>query len=262
MSSPTPLKQIVLIRRKAGQSISQFFKYHYQEHGRLSVGPTPQETPLAYYQTHFFDSSYSSSTPAMPSWAGHNDQAELYFSDGPHIGQVFGSAHVREVVGPDGKNFNDFAAAIPMFVVEEVIAGEGPAPIHQGTEQSIVATYWVQAKDSGIGHVELAKKLNPKIAEAFGKLSSKVVANVALPDEAGTLKYFRGQDAPDFSAAYQVFLRDIDEVSSFDAARIELEKELGNVVDISTSFVVYGVRGIVFDREHVPFDKSRQPKLP
>jgi hypothetical protein len=39
------IKQLVVLRRKAGLSREEFFDYHYQKHGAISTGPTPAETP-------------------------------------------------------------------------------------------------------------------------------------------------------------------------------------------------------------------------
>lgn len=256
-----PIKQLVLVRRRSGQSVQQFLDYHYQQHGRHSQAPTPEETPLVYFQTHFFDSIYSSATPAQPLWSGHNDAAELYFSDMAHLGRVFGSKHVREVVGPDGKNFNDFAATIAMFTYEELISGS--EPLEQGDEQVLVASWWVQSRDPKKDLKDFATELKPLVVGAFGDISRKVVVNVALPDEAGMLKYFTGDIAPSYSACYQVYLTDKAQVADFLDKKATLEERAAELVVQETTFATFGIRSVVLDQTRgVRFDASRQPRLP
>lgn len=82
------IKQFGVVRRRAGQSIQQFHNYHYQQHGRISAASIPEETPQTYFQTHHFDSVYSSSSLAQPPWSGHNGSTELYFRDMAHLGKL------------------------------------------------------------------------------------------------------------------------------------------------------------------------------
>lgn len=79
------------------------------------------------------------------------------------------------------------------------------------------------------------------------------------------LKYFQGKDAPSYSAAYQIYLRDPAAVDTFEQARQELESSSAfkGVVQTKTTFVVFGVRSIVFDQtKGIAFSPSRQPRLP
>lgn len=41
----TTIKQLIVLRRKAGLTRKEFFDYHYQEHGKISTGPDPAENP-------------------------------------------------------------------------------------------------------------------------------------------------------------------------------------------------------------------------
>ncbi|EME44909.1 hypothetical protein DOTSEDRAFT_169965 [Dothistroma septosporum NZE10] len=255
----TPIKQFVLVRRRAGQSVQAFFDHHYRIHGKLSDDALPAEKPLAYYQTHFFDSIYANTTLAQSSWSGHNDSTELYFDNEAAMLQVFGSEYVKNVIAPDGQNFNDFAAAIPIITREEVLFNHldhasGP------DEQILTATWWVQATMDD--HSPLIRELNPLVAKAFRPVAFKVVANVALPDDTGILKYFTGESAPAYSAAYQVYLGDKSEIANFVQAQQELERAAGSLIVKETTFVVFGVRSVVLDQPNcIAFDVARQPRL-
>ena len=39
------IKQLIVLRRKAGLTCQEFFDYHYQVHGAISTAPNPGETP-------------------------------------------------------------------------------------------------------------------------------------------------------------------------------------------------------------------------
>ena len=255
----SPIKQFVVVRRRAGQSTQAFFDHHYQVHGKLSDAAIPEEKPLAYYQTHFFDSIYANDTLAQPAWSGHNDSAELYFKDEAAMLQAFSSQYVRTVIGPDGQNFNDFVGAVAIMTHEEILHDSMdrlPGP----DDQMLTATWWVQGTTSD--HRKLAQELNPLVAEAFGSIGVKLVANVALPDGKDLLKYFRGKNAPHYSAAYQVYLRDRADIPAFVQAQQELEQAAGSLIIKETTFVVFGVRSVVVDQLNgVAFDVGRQPKL-
>ena len=259
---PSKIKQLVVLRRRTGQTMQEFFDHHYQVHGALSDQGKPEESPSTYYQTHFFDSAYNRDQLAQPTHTGHNDSTELYFEDEENLKRCFGSQHVREVIGPDGINFNDSAAAIPMFVTEKLIHGDGS--LDQGVEQALVATYYVQASDADADvQTVFPEKLHPEVMQAFGNVSTKIVANVALPDPGNMLKYFRGDVAPVYSAAYQIYLRDQGQIKAFREAQKKLEEGVGGVVKAETAFVTFGVRSVVLDHVHgVKFDKSNQPRLP
>ncbi|KAK6428872.1 hypothetical protein LTR95_014980 [Oleoguttula sp. CCFEE 5521] len=253
-----PLKQFVFVRRRSGMTMKEFFDHHYQVHGFLSYGPSPETMPLACDQTHIFDASYSNSILAQPSWSGHNDSAELYFTDHEHLGRVFQSDHTRNVIAPDAQKFNDFAAATAMMTFEEVIAGSE----QEGDSQLLVTTWCVQASDPAEDHQSFAAKLNPEVAIAFKDISARVVANVAIPDEAGVLRYFKGRSAPSYTAAYQIFLADKGQITAFNKAKTDLEREVESLIVPETSFLVFGVRSVVFDRPRdIPFSITRQPQL-
>ncbi|KAH0044251.1 hypothetical protein KCU78_g429, partial [Aureobasidium melanogenum] len=256
----SPIKQIAVLRRRTGQTVQEFFDHHYQVHGALSRGPVPEETPHVYFQTHFFDSAYRNSSLAQPAWTGHNDATELYFTDGKHLGAVFGSEHVKEKVGPDGPNFNDFAACIAMFAQEEVLSGDSQE--QNESQQAIVAMWLVQEQEAG-AHSPLNECLNGKVLEAFKGCSTKIVANIALPDPENQLRYFQGEQAPKYSAAYQIYLRGADQIKTFRKAQKALEEQVSDVIVVNTAFVCFGVRSLVFDQSRgVTFDEKRQPKLP
>ncbi|KAK4542471.1 hypothetical protein LTR36_006723 [Oleoguttula mirabilis] len=260
---PAAIKQLVVLRRRAGQTTQEFFDHHYQKHGALSDPSAPEETPLTYYQTHFFDAAYNNTSLAQPAWTGHNDATELYFDNEAHVGRVFGSTYVRNVIGPDGANFNDFAATIAMFTQEQLISGS--ASVEQGVEQAIVAMYYLQARDTTADVSKtFPEHVHPLIAQCFGDVSVKVVANVALPDPHNQLKYFQAEAAPSYSVAYQVYLRDKGQIPAFRQAQKKLEESVdGSLVKTESAFVVFGVRSVVFDQaQSIKFDVSRQPRLP
>ncbi|KAJ5776306.1 uncharacterized protein N7511_001317 [Penicillium nucicola] len=71
------IKQLIVLRRKAGMTRQEFFDYHYQVHGAISTGTNSWK----YFQTHFNDSAYHPQGPnfdlnSHPPWAFGDDITE------------------------------------------------------------------------------------------------------------------------------------------------------------------------------------------
>lgn len=151
-----PVKQLVALRRKAGLTKEEYRDYHYQKHGAISTGPTPAETPRKYFQTHFFDTAYhadpTQKVPNVhPPWAFSDGVTELYFDSPEHLKHVFQSEWVAQKVGPDGANFSDFSAVLPMFMREDTvplsITGASASQTHQLDGNAFVAMYFVALRN-------------------------------------------------------------------------------------------------------------------
>lgn len=258
MTGRTFLKQVAFVRRRPGMTTAEYFDYHYKTHGRLSVAPTPGHTPTLYTQTHFFDSAYSSPTPAQPWYSGHNGVTELYFDDLAHVAKTFSSDHVRTVVGPDGANFSDSGASICMFSREEVICGT----VTPGQE-GVVAKYALQGRGDVEDGTKLAGKLREHVVAAFGSCSFAIVVDVRIKDELGILGYFGSKDAPAMSFVYTVYLKDnARSIPAFREALKGFEENVDGLINKEVSFVCFGKRAVVFDStEGTEFDPSHQPDL-
>jgi hypothetical protein len=237
---------------------SEYFDYHYKTHGRLSTAPTPGHTPTIYLQTHFFDSVYSSPSPAHPWYFGHNGVTELYFDDLAHVAKTFSSDHVRTVVGPDGANFSDGGASICMFSREEAVFGAAAT-----SEEGVVAKYALQGRGDVEDGTELAAKLKEHIVAAFGACSSSIVVDVRVKDELGILGYFGSKDAPAMSLVYTVYLKDkARSIPAFREALRSFKEKVDGLINKEVSFVCFGKRAVVFDStEGKEFDPSHQPDL-
>ncbi|KAK4552244.1 hypothetical protein LTR86_010598 [Recurvomyces mirabilis] len=191
-------------------------------------------------------------------WSSLNDTAELHFKDEAHIGRVFGSQYTRDVVGPDGRNSNDFAATIAMFADEKLVHG---APVNQGEEQALVVLYYLDAVDRQEPR-QLAKDVNPAVISAFGGFSKSIIANVSLPDPGNMLRYFQAPGAPTYSSAYQVHLQGKDDIPAFRVAQRQLETSLQDTIKVESASVLFGVRSVVYDQtSDTKFDTVRQPRL-
>ncbi|KAL0930688.1 uncharacterized protein CTRU02_214763 [Colletotrichum truncatum] len=252
------LKMVAIIRRRSGMTRREFFNYHFQVHGSLSTGPSKDLAPKIYYQTHFFDSAYSNESAAQPTFSGHDDTTELYFNDISHVGAVFSSDHVKSVVGPDGRNFNDMAGAIALLSQEQTIYGKDAA-----SNTGLVAKYHLQGADSPEDGSALAAELQDDILAAFAPTARTITWDVRKPDNLGILQYFGSQDGPKLSLILSVYLKDEERsIEAFREAQEAFERKVGQKISKNVSFVCFGKRALIFDHVRgLDFDPSRQPVL-
>ncbi|KAK6857512.1 hypothetical protein PG995_006339 [Apiospora arundinis] len=210
----------------------EFHDYHFQVHGRLSYAG-PDLSPRMYYQTHFFDSAYNAGSAVQPWYAHHNDVTELYWHDLAHLKTAYSSECARAVVGPDGANFNDGAAAMSMFAREETLHDDGSAP-----SEGVVAKYYLRSPGQTGGDTEsFADQLKDPIAESFAACACSIVVDIRTPDTLGILKYFGPQKALDMALIYTMYLKEgASSIAAFRKAQALFEQEAGSMIDKQTAF--------------------------
>ncbi|CEL03916.1 hypothetical protein ASPCAL05053 [Aspergillus calidoustus] len=274
------IKQLVVLRRKAGLTREEFFDYHYQTHGAISTAPTSAETPTKYFQTHLIDSAYHPDTSnkvpnAHPPWALSDGITELYFESPEHLEQVFRSEWVKTKVGPDGANFSDFSAVLPMFVREEEVALSGVSGSSSSSSSSLtprqsedpntfVAVYFVAFRDG-----QAPASAEETVSQFAGSLQNHAGGEVAkltvnVPAEAGfdLAAYFGGAGAamPHYQFVFTVTLRGKESVSGVRRAQKEFEARFATLLDLASTWIAFGERAVVLDQtENIEFDRSRQP---
>ncbi|PYH72187.1 EthD domain-containing protein [Aspergillus vadensis CBS 113365] len=262
------IKQLIALRRKAGLTREEFFDYHYQVHGALSKGPSPSETPLKYFQTHFLDTAYhvdpSQKIPnAHPAWAFNDGLTELYFSSEEHMIQNFASEWVKTKVGPDGANFSDFGAVKPMFVREEVVPLTAIESATSTRERSFVGMYFVALSDvqrSGEKNGEMIDKFTSLLKQHASTEVLELVVNV--PTEVGfdLSAYFGGGRSVPAYYVFMTVLRGKDSVSAVRKVQGIFEDEYAGVLDLPATWIGFGERAVVLDQsEGIEFDPKRQP---
>ncbi|GKZ88086.1 hypothetical protein CBS147343_8090 [Aspergillus niger] len=263
------IKQLIALRRKAGMTKDEFFDYHYQVHGALSTGPSPSETPLKYFQTHFLDTAYhpnpAQNIPnAHPAWAFSDGLTELYFSSEDHMVQNFASEWVSKKVGPDGANFSDFSAVMPMFVSEEVVPLASTTSETSTWERAFVAMYFLALRDS-----QISEEKNGEVIDKFASLLKQHASHDALglvvngPTEVGfDLSAYFGGGRWSFPTYYvfMVVLRGKESVGAVRKVQGIFEEEYAGVLDLPATWIGFGERAVVLDQaEGIEFDPKRQP---
>ncbi|CAJ0546535.1 Ff.00g011620.m01.CDS01 [Fusarium sp. VM40] len=262
------LKQIVAVRRKAGLTRQEFFDYHFQVHGKISTAPSPAETPSRYFQTHLEDAAYhpqdsSLGLNASPKWAFSDDITELYFQSIEHLDRVFKSPHVRERVGPDGLNFSDLGASLPVTVTETVVPFQGCDPIEELDSRlsSPVAMYFIAGINGGIDDLVsgFTKCLQQFAATRVRTLISNVPVDLTWDPNA----YF-GSDPgrPVFDLVFTIHLRDKEAIPTVREAQNSFEQTFASQLNLENTWIAFGQRALIFDQDGgIEFDPARQPRL-
>jgi len=109
LQSPSQVKLIFQLKRKAGWSLADARKYWLEVHG-----PIVKKLPglRRYVQSHLIDAAY---TYAEPKWEG---VAQLWVDDAAAMQRLLDSKEFKEGAWPDGEKFLDLTIA-RSFVAEE-----------------------------------------------------------------------------------------------------------------------------------------------
>ncbi|OGM40078.1 hypothetical protein ABOM_011272 [Aspergillus bombycis] len=261
-----PVKQLVVLRRKAGLTKDEYFDYHYQKHGAISTAPTAAETPGKYFQTHFVDAAYhadpSQNVPnAHPPWAFSDGITELYFDSSEHLMRVFRSEWVSKKVGPDGVNFSDFSAVLPMFVREDAV----PLPLasasgmDQQAENAFVAMYFVALHDPEIPSETLISDLISSLVRHASTEVQSMLVNVPVDAGFDLGAYFGGEPPVRYRLVFTMILRGKRSIKAVRNAQADFEEKT-TCLDLPATWIGFGERAVVLDQaSNVKFDASRQP---
>ncbi|KAF5638107.1 hypothetical protein F52700_4811 [Fusarium sp. NRRL 52700] len=263
------IKQIVAIRRKPGLTRQEFFDYHFQVHGRLSQGPSPQVTPSKYFQTHIQDAVYNhqegQGVNANPWWAFSDDIVELYFQSEDHMKTSFGSQYVREHVGPDGVNFSDFASALPVTVQERLI------PLNESIRTSPESVDTLSVSPVAMYYLTVTSDNTEDVIAGFVNSLQKIarsqvrtlVANTPVELSLNPDAYFGSNpNRPKFNLIFSIHLQGKESIAGVRKAQKEFEAAYGAKIDLPNCWIAFGQRGLVLNQDKdIQFDLSRQPKL-
>ncbi|KAF3007669.1 hypothetical protein E8E13_009054 [Curvularia kusanoi] len=271
---PRLLKQIACIRRKSNLTRKEFFDYHFRVHGSLSDKPEElNDKPHKYVQTHFFDAAFGGRPNSVKGtgnhpWVGRDDMTELYFRDWDHLKTCFSSDYVRDVVGPDGINFNDMETAIPLLAIEKPLHFDANIPSFTAPEEgsATVAVLFLAAGSSETEE-QLEQLCSPKLIDALKTRANGEVwgllANVGIPsDQFDIREYFGGKNMPEYPVTYKIYMRDESSVPKVREAQKAFLATSKSFVDVENTFIAFGKEGLIMDVEKgIRFDSSRQPDM-
>ncbi|GAB1197641.1 hypothetical protein APSETT444_006941 [Aspergillus pseudonomiae] len=249
-----PIKQLVVLRRKAGLTKDEYFDYHYQKHGAISTAPTAAETPGKYFQTHFVDAAYHADTShdvpnAHPPWAFSDGVTELYFDSSEHLMRVFQSEWVSKKVGPDGVNFSDFSAVLPMFVREDAV----PLPftrasgMDQQAENTFVAMYFVALRGPEIPSETLISELVSSLACHASTEIQSMLVNVPVDSGFDLGAYFGGEPPVRYRLVFTMILRGRSSIKAIRNAQADFEAKITSL-DLPATWIAFGERAVVLDQ--------------
>ncbi|RAQ62866.1 hypothetical protein COH20_011362 [Aspergillus flavus] len=233
-----PVKQLVALRRKAGPTKEEYRDYHYQKHGAISTGPTPAETPS-------------------------DGVTELYFDSPEHLKHVFQSEWVAQKVGPDGANFSDVSAVLPMFMREDTvpltITGASASQTHQLDGNAFVAMYFVALRNQQTPSGTIISELVSCIDCYASQEVLAMVVNTPDDTDFNLGAYFGGEPPVRFQFVFTITLRGKESMGAIRKAQIDFKEKIESL-DLPATWIGFGERAVVLDRiENVKFDARRQP---
>ncbi|HEX8506538.1 MAG TPA: EthD domain-containing protein [Hymenobacter sp.] len=238
------IKQMVAVRRRPGQTHQECLDYVEHVHGELARNGPPGGV-RRYVQSHAFDAAFG--TKADPTYQqafGRDFVTELYY-DSPQAMKADGeSDYVKNVVRPDGRNFNDFASVILNLLVAEI---ELPVP-RPGPGRVKVLHYLKKAE--GVGEDDFHERwaaahaavLAAQPAEA-GALR-RYVQSRPLPLPGPATQHFGAGQGQAFEGIASLWLDDEAALPHFRAYEAGLMQQAGAdaaapLIDFSQSFFLY-----------------------
>lgn len=193
-----------------------------------------------------------------------DDMTELHFKNMAHLKHVMTSAHVKDVVGPDGLHFSDFGAANAILTtVEHRIYGDEAI-----NDSATTADYFVLISGKPESGIEHAEKLGPILIKSVESVGDgqiyRIDATAKLPDPTGIVKYFGAGDPskPAYTLVFKMYMKSASTVPTVRKVQKHFEDTVGDGIDSVFSMVLFGKRGLVLDQaREIKFDPSRQPVL-
>lgn len=180
---------------------------------------------------------------------------ELYFRDWDHLKACFSSKYVRDVVGPDGINFNDMETAIPLLAIEKPLHFDANIPSFIAPEEgSATVAVLFLAAGSSEKEEQLEQLLSPKLIDALKTRANGEVwgllANVGIPsDQFDIREYFGGKNMPEYPMTYKIYMRDESSVSKVREAQKAFLATIENLIDAENTFIAFGKEGLIMDVE-------------
>jgi hypothetical protein len=189
---------------------------------------------------------------AHPEWAFSDDITELYFHSMDHMSQVFTSEWATQKVGPDGANFSDFSAVLPMLVREETIpladSCESTTLTDKYEEHAFVAMYFVAPREPRIGVAGLTSKFASTVQRHASADVLKLVVNTPLEVGFDLGAYF-GTNRP--IPQYHVFtvtLPGKDSIAALRKVQALFEEECADLLNLPETWIGFGERAVVLDQ--------------
>ncbi|KAI9733876.1 MAG: hypothetical protein M1834_002531 [Cirrosporium novae-zelandiae] len=276
------IKQLACGRRKAEMTSQEYFAHRFLVHGELS--DAPEELDLKphlrarylrskYIQTPIFDAAFGAPAKGPNTnhwWAGRDDVTELTFRDMDHMKSVMTSDHARQKIGPDGRFFADFDAAITLMAVTEPLSIstkiQPPGP-NDRLDDATVAFYFVNSAANELDDEGLHGRIGTLLVQAIEKHAEddvyKVEANIGftLPEVSWSAHFGGASDLPKFALVYKLFLKDSTSAPVVRKMQKEFEKAAGSSINSGNSFILFGEETLIQDysrKPYVHFDPSRQ----
>lgn len=207
-----------------------------------------------YFQTHFVDAAYHEDTSrnvpnAHPPWAFSDGVTELYFDSPDHLERVFQSEWVSQKVGPDGVNFSDFSAVLPMFVKEDAVPLPlaGVSQMDQRDKNTFVAMYFVELRDPDIPSETLISTLVSSLIRHASTEVQSMMLNVPVDAGFDLAAYFGGEPPVRYQFVFTITLRGKGSIKAVRNAQADFEKQVPSL-DLPATWIGFGERAVVLDQ--------------
>ncbi|MCI3270711.1 EthD domain-containing protein [Streptomyces cylindrosporus] len=247
------LNLIAAIRRKPGMTHQAYLHYLQHVHGSLAAA-----NPLRisrYVQNHVFDSSFGTEEdPAYLTEFGRDSVTELHFEDMEALAVTMSDPYSREVIGPDGANFNDLPSALALLTRPVVLV---PPPTSSEDDGPVKVLHFLRMPE-GPGPDDFDKRWRAAHEAALAEQESHAKALrgcVQYWQAHGAekaLRHFGGGGEPAYTGITTLYYDSPDEAlthfPSYERALRQHSAENDDCYDPSRSFALYSREVIIFQQ--------------
>jgi hypothetical protein len=226
------IKVVAVLRRRPGLTHQEYIDYIVDVHGDLAAGN--KMTVQRYVQNHVFDAAFGATGDGTHQNVLPRDSVtELWFEDMAGLGATFADPYTREVIGPDGPNFQDMPSALSLLVEEGEVHGEKQA---DGAPKVL----WLLKARDGVKDQEFIqrwKQADERAAKASGVVR-RVSEPAFVPEQSGGggTDYFSGGDMIRYDGLQSLWVDARDPVKAMREYEELLLQDAADWLDPSRSF--------------------------
>lgn len=222
------IKMIAAACRRPGMTHAEYLTYIHRVHASIA-----RENPVTlrrYVQNHVFDAAFGTAGEARHRLIVSRDSVtELYWVSFEAMAQTFAHPHIREKVGPDGRNFADESLSLSLVAIDAECAvpaaGVGGAKVMHflrmapGLELGAFFERWSGA------HRRIVEE-DPAAVAAI----RRCVHSRQVPQANDMLKYFNAKDMPIYEGVASLWFDDAASVGlyrRYEQALLRINQEPG-----------------------------------
>lgn len=244
------IKQMAVVTRRPDMTHQEYVDYVKHIHGYQITCSNPL-TISKYIQNYVYDAAYGTKKDLFEEGYkivySRDSITELYFEDSEALNATFSDEYVRNVVGPDGANFNNLSTTLPLLVTEEEV--KVPNPVEGGFK-----VYYFIKKNDSLSEDEFNKLWFESHDEIVN--DNRVVRNQLrkfinnVPLSAGESDYFGSEETLSYDGIATMWFESTEAFRTYQRELALKAEEKENFIDQSRTFFLYTDALTIYEKKN------------